>query len=250
VSIFLSALLFFLIPGYNPFMSHIQIIYDRRSFRTELFFGWGFSCLIDGNTLFDTGEKGDRLLANLSVLGIDLDDIDQVVLSHDHWDHWGGLQDLLARRPGLPVWVPRGISSLLHQEILRWGGLPRTGEAGAEVGSTCRLSGTRECSYKGEVMNEQALVIRGEKGVSVITGCAHPGVEVMARAAGELYPGDPLYTIMGGFHLHQKPEDEVVNTVNNLRVLGFTRILATHCAGLKAEALSDDVLSAGWESLF
>ena len=55
---------------------------------------------------------------------------------------------------------------------------------------------------------------------------------------------------MGGFHLHQKPEKEVVNTVENLRRLGFSSVLATHCAGLKAEALSDEPLETGWESVF
>lgn len=231
-------------------MSHIQIIYDRRSSRDDLFFGWGFSCLLNGSILFDTGEKGDRLLANLTALGIDLNNIEQVVLSHDHWDHWGGLKDLLARRPGLPVWVPRGISALLNEEIIHWGGVPQIGEAGTRVGEDCRLSGTRECSYKGEPMNEQALVLRGEKGISVITGCAHPGVENMARSAEELYPGETLYSIMGGFHLHQKPEEAVIKTLGSLRRMGFRRILATHCAGLKAEALSDEALEAGWESVF
>lgn len=209
--------------------------------------GWGFSCLVGGKILFDAGEKGDRLLHNIKELGISLNRIEAVVLSHDHWDHWGGLKEVLAQRPGLPVYVPRGISRELEEGILRWGGEPLTGEPGRKLTEGCFLSGTVDGHYKGRVLNEQALVVKGDDGVSVVTGCAHPGVETMVAAALKIFPGHPLNTIMGGFHLYNRSEDEAGQIIERIRSLGFRRVLATHCSGSAAEEAGDLFLHVGWQ---
>ncbi|MFA5101478.1 MAG: MBL fold metallo-hydrolase, partial [Candidatus Omnitrophota bacterium] len=74
---------------------NIKVLYDKNTTNKKLHTGWGVSFLIDDTILFDTGEKGESLLENMRSLGVDINKIEAVVLSHDHWDHTGGLWDLL-----------------------------------------------------------------------------------------------------------------------------------------------------------
>jgi 7,8-dihydropterin-6-yl-methyl-4-(beta-D-ribofuranosyl)aminobenzene 5'-phosphate synthase len=100
--------------------------------------------------LFDTGGDGSTLLANLRRLGIDPLSIDAVVLSHIHGDHTGGLDDFLARRPNVTVYMPQSFPVAFRRSVERRGarvetvGVPRrlfanlhsTGEMG--MGSRSR----------------------------------------------------------------------------------------------------------------
>jgi len=89
----------------------IAVIYDNEAL-LNLKSGWGFSCLVENEkkVLFDTGWDGTILLSNLKALGINPKDIDIVVLSHDHWDHIGGLAQLLDVNPDVDVYVPSSFS--------------------------------------------------------------------------------------------------------------------------------------------
>lgn len=69
----------------------LMVLYDNTSRIQRLQFGWGFSCLVDERILFDTGENGQSLLENMNTLHVDISKIDAVVISHEHWDHTGGL---------------------------------------------------------------------------------------------------------------------------------------------------------------
>ena len=92
-------------PGNRP---SVTILYDNTSYTEGTEADWGFACLIEahGRTLlFDTGAKGQLLLSNMAQLGIDPARIEQVVISHSHWDHTGGLDALLTRNP-CPVLLP------------------------------------------------------------------------------------------------------------------------------------------------
>ena len=77
----------------------VRILYDNFAVSRELSVGWGFSCIINDCLLFDAGESGKALLENLHALEVDLDSIEGVVISHDHWDHTGGLWEILKEKP-------------------------------------------------------------------------------------------------------------------------------------------------------
>ena len=83
----------------------IKVVFDKSALDGRLKSGWGFSVLVDNRVLFDTGENGEWLLENLRFLGADINKIEAVVISHDHWDHWGGLWDLLRQKKGVPVYI-------------------------------------------------------------------------------------------------------------------------------------------------
>lgn len=72
----------------------VTVLHDNYPFQQDLQTDWGFACLVEGlekTILFDTGTKGDILLRNAGILGLDLNKVDCVVLSRDHRDHYGAL---------------------------------------------------------------------------------------------------------------------------------------------------------------
>ena len=84
----------------------------RPGVQTET--GWGFACLVEGlekTVLFDTGADGAVLLSNMDALGIGPEDVDVVVLSHEHRDHTGGLAGFVARNPDVTVYHPASFST-------------------------------------------------------------------------------------------------------------------------------------------
>ena len=163
----------------------IAIVYDntaKEGFQAD----WGFSCLIETNNrriLFDAGANGSILLSNMEKLGIDPKTIDEVFISHAHWDHTGGLKDFLEQNSKVTLYVPASYEPPQAEKIARI-----TGPKGLDknIFSTGELSGI-----------EQSLVIKTEKGLVIIAGCSHPGVGNILRAASRF--GKP-YALIGGLH--------------------------------------------------
>jgi beta-lactamase superfamily II metal-dependent hydrolase len=97
----------------SPAPVRITVLYDNTATCPGTQAGWGFSCLIEGlekTVLFDTGADGDILLSNMEILEIEPEEIDVVVLSHDHDDHTGGLAEIVARNPDVTVYYPSSFS--------------------------------------------------------------------------------------------------------------------------------------------
>jgi len=159
----------------------ITIVYDNRA-NPGLKSGWGFSCLIEDKEriLFDTGDSGKKLIYNMKQLNIVPETIDKVVISHNHWDHTGGLKDFLRLNKNATVFHPKFFS--------------KPTEISPGVYSTGALGG---------LIKEQSLVANTEKGNLVITGCAHPGLENIIEKSREL---GEIYGVVGGFHGFSKLE--------------------------------------------
>lgn len=90
----------------------------------------------------------------------------------------------------------------------------------------------------GEVIGtvrEQALSLETAKGWVVITGCAHPGVDTLVRAAREVTSGD-VYLVLGGFHLGSASTPQVRRIISDLREMGVEKVAPSHCTGEKAMA--------------
>jgi 7,8-dihydropterin-6-yl-methyl-4-(beta-D-ribofuranosyl)aminobenzene 5'-phosphate synthase len=164
----------------------ITIVYDNTASLPALKADWGFACLVEtaGHTLlFDTGAKSAILMGNMAALGIDPAAIDTVFISHNHWDHTGGLTDLLQTHRAavcIPAVCPppEGAATVLAVE--------KPVELFENVYSTGQLGGM-----------EQALVVRYDDQTVVITGCSHPGVGTIVDAAGRF---GAVTTLVGGLH--------------------------------------------------
>jgi len=163
------------------------ILYDNKKAADSLLVAdWGFSCLIetDGKRiLFDTGAKGDILLRNMTLLGIDPMGVDEVFISHSHWDHTGGLADFLKINP-CDVYVPLSCRSPPGA-----GRVIRVDEA---------MQMHENIFSTGELGDfEQSLVVNTSRGLVVVAGCSHPGVACILESASPL---GKVTALMGGLH--------------------------------------------------
>lgn len=87
----------------------IRVLYDNNVFDQACGSDWGFACLISGTEktiLFDTGAKGDLLLANFEKMKLRPADVDLVVISHNHGDHTGGLLPFLKKNDHTGIHLP------------------------------------------------------------------------------------------------------------------------------------------------
>ncbi len=204
---------------------NVKIVYDNQE-RHGFQHGWGFSVLVNDSLLFDMGEDDVSLRANLAQFNIELSQIMEVALSHEDWDHIGGL-DLLADMPSVTaVYVPKAFSLEIRDKIEKL----RPGvrivdvykeavemESGAIM--TPQLTGGRKRK------KEISLLLKTKHGVALITGCAHPGLTRIIRQARKI---GKLQAVIGGFH----------GFWNLPALQGVKLIVATHCTKRKTAILA------------
>jgi 7,8-dihydropterin-6-yl-methyl-4-(beta-D-ribofuranosyl)aminobenzene 5'-phosphate synthase len=237
---------------------------------------WGYSALVevDGRKfLFDTGAHPDVVLKNAKTLGIDLSDVEDVVISHNHDDHTGGL---IALRRELMKKNPRAMSRVhvsanifqrrvkadgsddngltpLRAEYERLGGSFILHEGPVELipgvwftGPVPRkypetnwdADGVKLHTAAGNVTDtmpeDAALVFATADGLVVLTGCGHAGIINISEYAQQIAGPAPVFTVIGGLHLFAKSDDVVDWTGEQLRRLGVKFMLAGHCTGIEA----------------
>ena len=241
----------------------------------------GFSALVTvrrGTTtttlLFDTGISPDGMTVNADRLGIDLRDVQGVVLSHGHFDHAGGLAGL-SGRTGLPmtvhplVWTRRRLavpgtdgvelptlsrasleaegfrvverrepSLLVDGCVLVTGEVDRTTDF--ERGMPARHEAWDGAGWRHDplVLDDQALVVhvRG-RGLVVLTGCGHAGAVNTVRHALRLTGVDRLHALLGGLHLSGPAFEPIIDpTVRALADLAPDLVAPGHCTGWRAQA--------------
>jgi 7,8-dihydropterin-6-yl-methyl-4-(beta-D-ribofuranosyl)aminobenzene 5'-phosphate synthase len=165
----------------------VTIIYDNEIWQPGLESAWGFSCLVEANgqrLLFDTGGRGEVLLQNLEALNLDPQSIAEIFISHDHWDHLGGLADLLRLNRNVRVYLPQSCPILPEaREVI---GVQGPLEISENFFSTGELPGA-----------EQSLAVKTKDGLAVICGCSHPGVSVILEAASRF---GRVAALIGGLH--------------------------------------------------
>jgi 7,8-dihydropterin-6-yl-methyl-4-(beta-D-ribofuranosyl)aminobenzene 5'-phosphate synthase len=174
----------------------LTTVYDNEVYpeasATGLTSEWGFSCLIEVSgerILFDTGGDGSILLRNMERLGIDPNYPATIALSHEHWDHTGGLSDLLMMNHDAEVYLLASFSESFKSKIKN-----PVVEVHEPAKICDRVYTTGEL---GTAIKEQSLVLETKSGMVVITGCAHPGIGEIMNAASEF---GAIYGIIGGFH--------------------------------------------------
>jgi 7,8-dihydropterin-6-yl-methyl-4-(beta-D-ribofuranosyl)aminobenzene 5'-phosphate synthase len=253
----------------------------------------GFSALVtvrSGNNsstlLFDTGASPDALAVNAGRLGVDVGDLQGVVLSHGHFDHAGGFDGLarLRGRSGLPltvhpaVWTRRRLElpgartfimptlsrgaleregfevierrqpSLLVGGILITGEVDRVTEFERGMPPSHQAWDGHDWRHDPAVIDDQALVVnvRG-RGLVVITGCAHAGVVNIIRQAMRLTGVSRLLAVIGGFHLTGPAFEPIIEpTVSALTELAPELIVPGHCTGWRAQHTLAATLPDAW----
>ena len=213
---------------------NITVVYDNNPSKKGLETSWGFSCRITGpekNILFDTGGDGSLLLKNMSKLGIDPNTIELVVLSHEHWDHIGGMEMLLKKNSKVSVFMPESFPKEFKQKV---------SFLGAEIIETlppCQICrGVYSTGQLGTSIKEQGLIIRTDRGLILITGCAHPGIVKMVQRAKEIFNEQILF-VMGGFHLNAASKSQIEEIIKAFKDFGVKYAAPCHCTGDNARAL-------------
>ncbi|MBU0570556.1 MAG: MBL fold metallo-hydrolase [Candidatus Omnitrophica bacterium] len=220
----------------------IKILYDNTTTRDDVLAGWGFSCLVGGNVLFDTGEDGNSLLKNMKTMKIDISDIKDIVISHDHWDHAGGLEVLLKRGKDLIVYGCRGFSAEFKAIMNRHNARLVEEKYFSTIRGNIYTTGAFTGIYKGNKIEEQALVVKTFNGITIITGCAHPGIIKIVKHVKNLFSQEKIYCVLGGFHLKDLPDDEIVAVCNKLRDIGVQKAGPAHCSGTDGVRIFKDIL--------
>jgi len=226
----------------------LTILYDNCGFDERLTTEWGFSCLIEGleqTILLDAGGEPLILRQNMNTLDVEVSSIDAVVLSHGHWDHYGGLSTLIALGLDCPLYVPANLPAEARREI----GWPEERVIDAN-GSIEICANARTTGQLLRPLPEHGLVLRTSDGLVIITGCAHPGIVEIVEKAIEAFPEEPVDLVLGGLHLGMATVQEVTQIIDGLRTLGVRRVAPSHCTGdrsksLFALAFGDDFIDIG-----
>jgi len=213
--------------------NRILILYDNRTADDDLTPGWGFSALVElegKQVLFDAGADFLVLKRNAEGLGVNLEATDMLFLSHDHCDHIGGVPAV--RRKGIEVYYPASFRATFGQQMDYAQAVPKPLSHAAELSAGLYSTGELGGEVLGTRVKEQALVIKSRKGSVLVTGCAHPGIVNMARAATGIV-GDSIQLLVGGFHLMLENEHDVEAIASELGDLGVREIAPCHCTGRK-----------------
>jgi 7,8-dihydropterin-6-yl-methyl-4-(beta-D-ribofuranosyl)aminobenzene 5'-phosphate synthase len=227
----------------------ITVLYDNYTLSEGFRTGWGFSCIITGTekcVLFDTGANADLLLENMDKLQVRAQDVDLVVISHDHDDHTLGLYSFLSRNSNVLVYLPISGSDtrlIAHSAELARGVESRGAkvqipDAPLQICEGVHVAGLPIMGWvdaEGQPIRgivEQFLVLDTDKGLVVITGCAHPGIVEIVQKAKQMLNKD-VYLVFGGFHLLDQSDSQIQSIIRQFRELGVQKVGASHCTGDK-----------------
>jgi 7,8-dihydropterin-6-yl-methyl-4-(beta-D-ribofuranosyl)aminobenzene 5'-phosphate synthase len=237
---------------------------------------WGFSALVDVDgrrILFDTGLRPETVLQNARDLGIDLSTVTDVVLSHHHGDHTGGL---LALRRELSKKSPAAMSRIhvapgiflsrrhpgsdeeANPTIALKAAMEATGAVFVEhrkpeeilpgvwlSGPVPRPNPERYWGQPASIVTagglvpdsipeDMSLLFNTEKGIVILAGCGHAGTVNTVEYARHILGPRPAYAIIGGLHLFAAPDSALAWTAARLRSARLGYLLGAHCTGIEA----------------
>ena len=229
----------------DPAPVRITYLYDNTEAVAGTISSWGFAALIEAygrRVLFDTGTGAEVLESNAAKLGADLGRLDALVLSHEHFDHTGGIA-ALGRRDGLPVYYPA--SSNPNADFIA--ALDRAGMKRIPVTEMTTILPRISVSHqiKGPMVSEIALLIDTDDALAVVVGCAHPGPDAMLAQIKQ-QTGRPVSMLIGGFHLLDANSDAISRTLANFEQQGVRYLGPTHCTGSAAI----DAMRKSWGDRF
>lgn len=232
---------------------------------------WGLALWIEADEhriLCDTGQ-GHTLLQNAGLLGIDVATAEALVISHGHFDHTGGIAELMDagfrgkiythpaamsakyQREKAPPHRSIGISSASERALRSRIGDVVESLQPTEIAPGLIVTGSirrrneyedvadpffldEDCTRPDMLVDDQALLIETPRGWAVITGCGHSGLINTLNYAKELIGNRHICAVIGGLHLFRASAERIRATTENLRAFGIELIVPCHCTGFEA----------------
>jgi len=253
----------------------ITTLSENTASRGDFIGEWGLSILLETESmtiLFDSG-KSISAVRNADALNIDLTKVSKIVLSHGHFDHTGGLRDVLRKVKGdVEIIAHPDVWQLKYErredEPDRYIGIPfqrheleslgahfKLAKEPVEIADNIMTTGevpmvtdfeqiddalfVREESgwQPDKLLDDQALVVKTEAGLDILLGCAHRGMINTLYHARQLTGVEKIHAVIGGSHLMNASEERLWQTIDALRGLGIQRMGLCHCTDLPVASL-------------
>jgi 7,8-dihydropterin-6-yl-methyl-4-(beta-D-ribofuranosyl)aminobenzene 5'-phosphate synthase len=235
---------------------------------------WGFAALVEADghrILVDTGARPETVFSNVRDLKLDLSDVREVILTHNHDDHVGGLltlrREFMKHNPDAlsVVHVGKGIfysrpdakgegnpMIAIRKDYEATGGKIIEHDQSTELFPGAWLTGPvprqypeRNWSVSGKVQTpaglvedtipeDQSLVLNTDQGLVLVSGCGHAGIVNTLTFAEKEFPATPVYALVGGFHLFPATDQQLAWTGDKLKEFKVANLIGAHCTGIEA----------------
>lgn len=210
---------------------NILIIYDDLTVAKEFECGKGFSCLVTiagKKILFDLGGDFDKFMHNCDRANIDLSSINQVVISHRHWDHCNGLAVLITKLSvSCQIVLPKSFAGKVPTDDQR---VHYVNGGGLNPISSGVFTLAFNARWWGIPIVEQALIVEHEQGLIILTGCAHAGILKIIQEVEQRFQRR-IYLVIGGFHLGYSSRATITKLIETLNQKDILQLAPCHCSG-------------------